>query len=165
MQYRSPMSIEYITRLVPLAEALGMAVGLSEEMQNTVVQAAALHDVGNIAVPKDILKKLGPLDGKEHHTLMRHADVGAAILSNLGINEGIVEAIRHHHEWWNGQGYPDGLQGEEIPITAAILAVANAYDVMIRPGPHGRARTPGEAVQEIHRLSGQRFNPYVGQTA
>ena len=84
-------------------------------MQNTVVQAAALHDVGNIAVPKDILKKLGPLDGKEHHTLMRHADVGAAILSNLGINEGIVEAIRHHHEWWNGQGISRWSAGRRNP--------------------------------------------------
>ncbi|NLA58206.1 MAG: diguanylate cyclase [Firmicutes bacterium] len=157
----SEESVEHITRLVPLAEALGIAVGLPQQMQLTVVQAAALHDVGNIAVPKDILTKPGPLNWKEYRTLMRHADVGAVILANLGLHDGIIEAIRCHHEWWNGAGYPDGLQGEDIPITAAILAVVEAYDAMIRPGLYGRARTPAEAVQEILRLSGQQFNPYV----
>ncbi|NLY29414.1 MAG: diguanylate cyclase [Firmicutes bacterium] len=157
----SDASVEHITRLVPLVEALGVAVGLPDKLQLTVVQAAALHDVGYIAVPKDILNKLGPLDWKEQHALMRHAEVGADILANLGIDQGIVTALRHHHEWWNGKGYPDGLSGEEIPITAAVLSVVNAYDAMIRPGPYGRPRTPEEAVQEILRLSGQQFNPHV----
>ncbi|HHV93405.1 MAG TPA: diguanylate cyclase [Firmicutes bacterium] len=157
----SDESVEHMTRLVPLAEALGAAVGLPEEMQLAAVQAAALHDVGCIAVPREIRTKWDPLDVKGYHTLMRHADVGADILANLGIEENITRTIRHHHEWWNGTGYPDGLRGEEIPITSAILAVVEAYDIMLRPGPHGRVRTPTEAVQEILRLSGLQFNPYV----
>ena len=90
---------------------------------------------------------------------MQHAEIGAAILANLNVDEDVIKAIRHLHEWWNGEGYPDGLRGEEIPTAAAILAVADAYDTLTLPGPHGEARTPTEAVQEILRRSGQQFSP------
>ncbi len=144
-----------------MAGALGTAMGLSEDMQAVLMQAAALHDVGKIAVPKDILNKAEPLSLKEQQAVMQHAEIGAAILANLNVDEDVIKAIRHLHEWWNGEGYPDGLRGEEIPTAAAILAVADAYDTLTRPGPHGEARTPTEAVQEILRRSGQQFSPHV----
>ena len=154
-------SIASMARMVELAGALGTAMGLSEDMQAVLMQAAALHDVGKIAVPKDILNKAEPLSLKEQQAVMQHAEIGAAILANLDVDEDVIKAIRHLHEWWDGEGYPDGLRGEEIPTAAAILAVADAYDTLTRPGPHGEARTPTEAVQEILRRSGQQFSPHV----
>jgi diguanylate cyclase (GGDEF)-like protein len=154
-------TIEHMRRLVELSYGLGVALGLSEERCVTVMQAAALHDVGKIAIPKAILEKPGPLTWEERQTVMTHSELGAIMLANLDVQASVVEAVRHHHEWWDGTGYPDGLREDQIPIEATILAVVDAYDAMTSPRPYQASRTPEEALQELHRYSGIQFSPRV----
>ena len=154
-------TLEHMSRLADLGYGLGEALGLPEIIRTDIVQAAALHDVGKIAVPRGILEDPGPLTWEERQMVMLHSELGATMLANLDVEESVVDAVRHHHEWWNGTGYPDGLLEDEIPIQAAVLAVADAYDAMTNDRPYRKTRTPEEAMQEILDGSGVQFNPSV----
>lgn len=155
-------TIDHMTRLADLGSRLGEALGLSDNLCATIAQAGALHDVGKIAIPKAILTKPGPLTWEERQTIMMHSELGATMLANLDVKAPVVEAVRHHHEWWDGTGYPDGLRGEQIPIAATILAVVDAYDAMTTSRPYQQMRTPAEALQEIAEKSGTQFDPRIG---
>ncbi|NMB10936.1 MAG: diguanylate cyclase [Firmicutes bacterium] len=152
-------TVDHMTRLADLGTRLGEFLGLSEEQCTTIMQAAALHDVGKIAIPKGILEKPGPLTWEERQIMMTHSELGATMLTNLGVEASVVEAVRHHHEWWDGTGYPDGLREDQIPLEATVLAVVDAYDGMTSPRPYQAVRTPEQALQEIHEYSGIQFNP------
>ena len=120
-----------------------------------------MHDLGKIGVAASILQKAGPLTGWEAQIVEGHPDMGARMVEPLGCLRRAALAIRHHHERYDGSGYPDGLQGEEIPLAARIVAAADAYDVMVRGRPYTRVRPPTEAVGELLEEAGGQFDAKV----
>src|SRR5918993_2203307 len=125
-----------------LSQMVGMDLGLSEEELEWLVHGALLHDLGKLGVADEILEKLGPLTEEEWEVIKRHPEVGARMLEPLESLSGAIPVIRHHHERPDGSGYPDGLEGDEIPLGARIVAAVDAYDGMIRGGPHPPNRYP-----------------------
>ena len=138
-----------------LADRLSLAV---EERRRTRI-AAFLHDIGKIGVPTEYLARRGALTAEERRAVQRHSDVGARLLAPLGLGEELVAAVRHHHERWDGKGYPDGLAGESIPLAARVVGIADAFDAMTCDRPHRRALTQAAAVAELGRDAGGHFDP------
>jgi len=118
-----------------------------------------LHDVGKIGVPGYLLRKEGPLSDDEWQLMRRHPEIGERICRPLSASRGLVPVIRHHHERYDGRGYPDGLRGEAIPLGARIVAIADAYEAMFHGRPYQPARTHVETVEELQRLGGRQFDP------
>lgn len=136
------------------------AMGLSASDIEDVRKAAALHDVGKIRVPDKILRKDGPLTIEERVMIEEHATVGAWMVSSVG-NADVISAVRHHHEHWDGSGYPDGLAGTDIPLFARIIAVADAYDALNSTRPYRAGCGREAAVDEIRAAAGTQFDPQV----
>ncbi len=132
--------------------------GVDEESLRT---GAQLHDIGKIGVAGGILGKAGPLDEDEVLHIRQHPAIGVTILSPLLEDRTALDVVRHHHERWDGGGYPDGLSGEEIPLAARIVAVADTFDAMTSSRAYREARTPEQAVREIQKEAGRQFDPAV----
>ena len=144
-----------------LSYRLAERLGLPTEEVALVALAGRVHDLGKLAIPEEIREKPGPLDSDEQRVLERHPLVGAHMLVSLGLGR-IADWVCHHHERWDGQGYPEGLRGEQIPLASRIIAVAEAYDTMTSERAYGGiARTPTEARIELQRCSGHEFDPRV----
>jgi HD-GYP domain-containing protein (c-di-GMP phosphodiesterase class II) len=120
-----------------------------------------LHDIGKIGIPDELLNREGKLTREQMQRIRSHVTVGASMLKALGEMNPIVPLILHHHESWDGTGYPDGLKGEEIPLMSRILAVADAYDAMTSDRPYRRALSVTDTIDEIKRCSGVSFDPRV----
>ncbi|HET7567169.1 MAG TPA: diguanylate cyclase [Gaiellaceae bacterium] len=146
-------------RVRELALALGRELGLSQAELDLLDRAALFHDIGKLAVPDSILLKPGRLDADEWLTMQRHAEEGARIIERLGFLQDAVPSIRHHHERWDGAGYPDRLQGDDIPLGARIIHVADALDSMLTTRIYRSARPLADALAEIRRASGSQFCP------
>ena len=127
----------------------------------TLRRGALLHDVGKIGIPDEILRKTGELDGSEWRIMKRHPAYGARILAGIPYLSGPAEIVRHHHERFDGSGYPDGLAGEDIPLGARIFALADALDAMTSDRPYRRAMSLENAISEIERCSGKQFDPVI----
>jgi putative nucleotidyltransferase with HDIG domain len=112
---------------------------LSAEDHEHVRIAAFLHDLGKVGVPTDLLLRAGALDANERHLVEQHPEIGARLIKPLDIPAAVSLSIRHHHEWWDGSGYHDGLAGEDIPLSARIISVADAFDAMSCDRPYRRA--------------------------
>jgi putative nucleotidyltransferase with HDIG domain len=141
------------------AGALADRIGLSPTQREHVRIAAFLHDIGKIGVPSELLTRPGALSQTERITLEAHPEIGARLIEPLGMPTDVVAAIRHHHEWWDGRGYGDGLYGDQIPLSARIVAVADAYDAMSCDRPYRDALAPQMVRHEIQRFSGTQFDP------
>jgi diguanylate cyclase (GGDEF)-like protein/putative nucleotidyltransferase with HDIG domain len=146
-------------RVQQLALALGRELGLSEAELDLLDRAALFHDIGKLAVPDAILLKPGRLTADEWLTMQSHAEEGARIIERLGFLGDAVPAIRNHHERWDGAGYPDGLAGDEIPLGARIIHVADALDSMLTTRIYRAARPLEEALAEIREAAGTQFCP------
>lgn len=133
----------------------------SEEELRNLRFAAMLHDAGKIGIPEEILKKPAQLSGREYEIVKRHPKKGAKILSPLERLKPAVEVILHHHEKFDGTGYPDKLKGEKIPLGARIMAVADSFEAMISRRPYRKSTSILEAIEEIKRQSGRQFDPRV----
>lgn len=120
-----------------------------------------LHDIGKIGIPEDILCKTGPLSGPEWEVMRDHPLIGAKIVSPIRFLGEATQVIRHHHEWFDGTGYPDGLVGETIPLPARIFAVVDSFDAMTSDRPYRRARSAEIAIEEIQSGAGTQFDPDV----
>jgi HD-GYP domain-containing protein (c-di-GMP phosphodiesterase class II) len=120
-----------------------------------------LHDIGKIGVPDDLLNRPGKLTDEEMEQVRNHVTLGASMIEMLGEMHPIVPLIRHHHEAWDGSGYPDGLKGEEIPLISRIVAVADIYDAMTSDRAYRSRRSSREAVDEIRRVTGTKLDPRV----
>jgi putative nucleotidyltransferase with HDIG domain len=143
-----------------LAARVAAHLDLGADQVELVRLAGALHDVGKLAVAREILRKPGPLDARERRTLERHPVTGFRLLDRLRI-EPVATWVLHHHERWDGRGYPAGLAAEEIPLGARILLVADAYDAMTTDREYRRRRSHTEAVAELERCAGTQFDPGV----
>ena len=146
-------------RVQQLALAVGRELGLSSAELDLLGQAALFHDIGKLAIPDAILLKPSTLSSEEWTLMQRHADEGARIIDRLGFLGDAVPAIRHHHERWDGAGYPDALVGEEIPLGARIIHVADALDSMLTNRIYKAARPAEEALDELRRGAGSQFCP------
>jgi HD-GYP domain-containing protein (c-di-GMP phosphodiesterase class II) len=140
------------------SELMARALGLSPEELDDLAYAARVHDVGKIFVPERILNKSGPLSDEEFSVVRMHAQVGGEIVGTLPASELLQKAVEHHHESVDGTGYPGGLQGEQIPRWARILAVADAYVNMTTERSFAPAKSSGQALAELERLSGIRYD-------
>lgn len=143
------------------SHALALRLGLEDRAAREVAYAAMIHDVGKAQVPDAILKKPGPLTTEERREIEKHTGWGDDLLSESEEFTAAREVARHHHERWDGSGYPDGLAGEDIPLAARIVAVADVYDALISERPYKRAWPPEEAIAEIRRMSGGHFDPVI----
>jgi len=123
--------------------------------------AGLLHDIGKIGIPESILNKNGPLTEEEKKKMQEHSSVGATILQPIKELGDAILGVKYHHEKYDGSGYPEGLKGEQIPLSAAIISVADTFDAMITDRPYRNALSKKEAVQEIQRSSGRQFNPQI----
>ena len=139
---------------------LGRQLRLDEERVRLLEIAGELHDIGFISVPDAVLEKPGKLDPAERRLVEGHPDMGARLLSSLGIPE-IIPWIRSHHERWDGRGYPRGMAGGEIPLGARILAVCDAFASMTAERPYRRALRREEAVEELGQGRGGQFDPAI----
>jgi putative two-component system response regulator len=150
-------------RVALYAGLLADRLCLSAQDHEHVRIAAFLHDLGKVGVPTDLLLRAGALDVKERHLVEQHPEIGARLLKPLDIPAAIPLAIRHHHEWWDGSGYPDGLSGEEIPLSARIIGVADAFDAMSCDRPYRRALDRQVITDEFQRFSGTQFDPNLAK--
>ncbi|MDD2511329.1 MAG: HD-GYP domain-containing protein [Syntrophomonas sp.] len=148
-------------RVASLADCVAVKMGLRAELRKTLHDGALLHDVGKIGVGKHILCKEGPLSDDEWLLLKRHAIIGYEALENMGYSEGVLSIVRHHHEHYDGKGYPDGLKGGEIPFLARIISVADSFDAMTTRRPYHSAYSTYRALEEIKQCSGSQFDPEV----
>ncbi len=139
-------------------EVIARALGLSSEETADLVYAARVHDVGKIFIPERVLNKPGPLNDDEFQQVRMHAHVGAEIVGTIPHSDMMREAIEHHHQRFDGSGYPDGLRGEEIPLWARIIALTDAYANMVTEQSFAAARTPEQALDELSKMSGTRFD-------
>lgn len=148
-------------RMQVMIEKLARSMDIPEFKIHDLRLFAQFHDIGKVGIPDSILFKSGPLDSKELDTMRRHSEIGYRIaISSPELNH-IADWILKHHEWWNGNGYPIGLSGSEIPIECRILAICDAYDAMISERPYKEAISSKEALAEIERCSGTMFDPEI----
>lgn len=148
-------------RMQMLTGDLAAALALSERRIGEIKLLAQFHDIGKVGIPNRILFKQGQLTLKEQAEMQRHADIGYRIAQSVSDLIPISDFILKHHEWWNGNGYPIGLKGEEIPLECRILAVVDAYDAMTSDRPYRKAMSISEAVAELRRYSGVQFDPVL----
>ncbi len=148
-------------RVVRYMELIAEVLHVPVEQHATLRRGALLHDIGKIGVPDHILRKPGPLTENEWSTMKTHPDLGAKIIANVPFLQEVAVIIRAHHERWDGNGYPEGLAGEQIPLGARIFAVADSFDAMTSDRPYRRGRDLDEALAEIERCSQTQFDPEV----
>lgn len=146
-------------RVAQLSLIIGKQIGLSADELSDLEIACLFHDVGKIKTPDSVLLKPGKLSPAEYDEMKRHVEYGAAILSWAPSLAKYIPSTLHHHEWYNGQGYPDRLSGDGIPLFAAIITIADTFDAMTSDRPYRRALSEAEALQEIKRMSGVQFRP------
>jgi diguanylate cyclase (GGDEF)-like protein len=140
------------------AGVIARALGLSAEETADLVYAARVHDVGKIFVPEQILNRPGPLSDRDFRQVKMHAHIGAEIVATIPRGFNMRDAIEHHHERFDGSGYPDGLRGEQIPLWSRIIALTDAYANMLTEQSHSAARTPDQALNELEKMSGAGFD-------
>jgi diguanylate cyclase (GGDEF)-like protein/PAS domain S-box-containing protein len=142
-------------------EAIAKAMGLSKKEVSDIRNAAALHDIGKIMVPPQILNKPGKLTQEELTIIRRHPEIGYQMLKSVDEYVILAEYVLHHHERWDGSGYPEGLRGDNIPLYSRIIAVADAYEAMTAVRPYQKSKTKEEAILELLRCSSIQFDPDI----
>jgi putative nucleotidyltransferase with HDIG domain len=152
----------HIRRVQRYTLALAEALGIKDESQMDAIRAAALlHDTGKLAVPEYILNKPGPLTASEFERMKVHADVGADILKSIDFPYPVEPIVRHHHEQWDGSGYPAGLSGQDIPLGARILSVVDCYDALTSDRPYRPRMTRQQAEEVLLERRGKAYDPWI----
>ncbi len=160
-EYKDNETGMHVIRMSHYAKVIGLAYGMTEEEATILQEAAPMHDIGKIGIPDSILLKPGKLDADEWHQMQQHPNIGLAILGGQTctlLNMAREIAISHH-EKWDGSGYPNGLKGEEIPISGRICGMADVFDALTTERPYKSAWPVDEAVNFITEQSGQHFDP------
>ena len=132
-------------------------------MLNDLKLLALLHDTGKLGIPDEILLKPGSLNAQEWEVMKTHSEKGYHIASSIPEIISIAQAILHHHEHWDGKGYPYGLHGEDIPLLSRMISIVDAFDVMTHDRPYHHAITPDEALEEIRSCAGSQFDPELAE--
>lgn len=158
---RDPYTGGHLERVTGYTLAIARALGWSHEQLDQAEMGAILHDIGKIAIRDAVLRKTGPLLPEEWAHMRTHPEVGARILRGISFLEPIIPYVRHHHERFDGTGYPDGLAGEDIPIGGRLIAVADAFDAMTSTRPYRPARSDEVALAELRAGAGSQFDPQI----
>ncbi|MFA5356475.1 MAG: HD domain-containing phosphohydrolase [Candidatus Omnitrophota bacterium] len=161
VEARDTYSRGHLDRVSEYAVKIARKLGLDEQATKDIKDAAELHDVGKIGISDEILKKPGPLSEEEFRVMHKHPLIGEAIIKPVRRLSNLCEIVRHHHEWVNGTGYPDGLKGDEISIGAKILCVADSFDAMSTDRPYHKGLNIDEAKEELRKYSGTRYDPEI----
>jgi putative nucleotidyltransferase with HDIG domain len=143
------------------AEAIAEAMKLPLEERKAIVRGALIHDIGKVGVADSIVGKQGRLTDEEYAAMKMHTVIGAEIVNQMPLLQSLVPLVRNHHERWDGRGYPDGLKGEESPLAARIIAVADSVEAMLSDRPYQATRSLEEVVKEVVRCAGQQYDPHV----
>jgi putative nucleotidyltransferase with HDIG domain len=149
----------HLCQVASYTEMLAQWMQMPEPQIELATLAALLHDIGKVAIPDEILAKPGRLTDQEMQVITQHAQWGADILARVGGFDAIYDAVRHHHEWFDGRGYPVGIAGAEIPLTSRMIGIADAFDTMTGPRPYRKSVSVESALQELERSSCTQFDP------
>jgi putative nucleotidyltransferase with HDIG domain len=160
---RDPDNAGHAARVTELALRLAEAVGAGQGRIEAIKAGGPLHDIGKLELDRAILDKPGALDPEELDEIRTHPELGARMLRGIRSLRTSLDCVLHHHERWDGAGYPYGLGGDEIPLEARILAVADAYDAMTSMRPYREPRTREEALAEVERCAGSQFDPSLAR--
>ena len=158
IEARDPYSRGHSSRVTVFAQAMARRIGVDPERISVLRLGALLHDIGKLAVPSSVLLKPGPLTEAEFGLLRRHPGAGARMLRSLGAPETILPVVRHHHERWDGSGYPTGRKAKDIPLEARVLCVADSFDAMTSNRPYRAPWSPEDALEELTRCAGSQFD-------
>jgi HD-GYP domain-containing protein (c-di-GMP phosphodiesterase class II) len=161
LEARAPGIRGHSGNVIRYAVAVAETLGLEPEEIAVVRRAAMVYDIGKVGVPDSILQKRGTLADHERRVIQRHVLISVEILSEMRLLEREIPVVRHHHERWDGKGYPDGIAGEAIPLGARILAVADAFDAITSDRVYRKARSVSQALQVLIEESGRQFAPGV----
>jgi len=158
---RDPYTRGHVERVTAYAQVIAQQMGCRDGLIEQIRFGSILHDIGKIVIQDEVLLKSAPLTEDEWQRMRQHPITGAEMIKDITYLAAAAPIIRHHHERWDGSGYPDGLKGEEIPLGARIVAVADSFDAMSIDRPYRDGRALEEAYQEILRCSGTHFDPQV----
>jgi putative nucleotidyltransferase with HDIG domain len=158
---RDPYTFGHSARVARLSAEIADAMGLPADQLMALSRASLLHDIGKIGVEDRVLRKPGPLDKREMAAMREHPVIGYEMLRGLQFLESSLDGVRHHHEHWDGSGYPDGINGNVIPLAVRILTVADALDALTSDRPYRAARSFAAALHSIEAGSGKQFDPAV----
>ena len=164
LEAKDPNIERHLRAVSRLASLIGRRMSLPQEQMQALIVGGLLHDVGKIRVPDTVLHKPGRLTAEEYEVMKRHPVLGIEIVSSVKELAVALPAINHHHERFDGTGYPDGLSGEDIPLVARVVAVADAFDSMIRDRPYGYGMSEEAALKEVEDNSGTQFDPRIVRT-
>ena len=159
LDMRDPYTSEHAQDVAECVPRAGRMLGMDAVALEELELAARFHDIGKIAVPAEVLRKPGPLDERERAVMACHVEWGAELLRHLPDCGSIARIVRHHHEQYNGGGYPDGLANGEIPLASRVIAACDAYGAMVSDRPYRRALAPHRAVEELRHGAGSQFDP------
>lgn len=158
LDLRDPYTAEHSRRVAEYSRLVATDLGLSAAAIGHVEQAALLHDIGKVGVPDSVLFKNCPLDADDWTLIRTHPQIGAQLIADIPGMRDVYPSVLHHHEHVDGSGYPDGLKGDEIPLGARIIAVADAFDAMTTDRPYRRGLDSAAAIQELQRGAGTHFD-------
>ena len=160
---KDPYTKGHSKRVAHYSGLIGERLGLSDEELMFLRYAALLHDIVKIGIPDAILQKPEQLTPQEYEQIKQHTHIGAEILKGAPLLQGAVVGAKYHHEKWDGTGYLEGLSGEDIPLFARIIGVADTYDTMITDRPYHKAESKKVAMKEIERCGGTQFDPAIAK--
>lgn len=161
MRQADPALYEHSLHVWALTQQLSAFLAYPDEEQTSCALAALVHDVGKLTLPRSLLDKPARLTAQEYALMQQHPAAGARLLRQVGVDEAIILLVSHHHESWDGQGYPAGLAGSAIPQGARLLAITDAFAAMAASRPYQSARSVPAAVQELERGAGTQFDPFL----
>jgi HD-GYP domain-containing protein (c-di-GMP phosphodiesterase class II) len=159
LRFRDEYTATHSERVARLAVKIARKLGLPEETIERIQAAARIHDIGKVAIPDKVLLKEEGLSDQDWELIKQHPLIGADLISGLEVYKDCVDIVKYEHERWNGSGYPEGLKGEQIPLGARIVAVADVYDALRSDRPYRRAMTLEEAIGELKRMRGKELDP------
>jgi putative nucleotidyltransferase with HDIG domain len=163
IEARDPYTRGHSTRVTDLAEAVARQLGWGDDRIASLRIGGPLHDIGKLAVSDEVLCKKGRLDDCELAQIREHPKIGAKLLFRIAALREAIPYVLFHHERWDGTGYPSGKAGEEIPVEARVLAIADAFDAMTSDRPYRRALTREQALAEVERCAGTQFDPGIAR--
>jgi putative nucleotidyltransferase with HDIG domain len=158
---KSPWTAGHSERVTKLALKIGRSLRLAQEEMDTLHRAGLLHDIGKLGIPMDILDKEGKLTKKEEQLMREHVRLGIRILEPIAAYAEVVPIVLHHHEYFNGEGYPDGLAGEAISLGGRIFAVADSFDALTSNRPYRKALNQKYAIEVIRQGGGSQYDPDI----
>ena len=161
LEARDPVTLAHTSRMQDSAIALASLAQLPEDKLVAVKFGAILHDIGKIGIPDAILLKPGPLTADERTIMQTHPDIGVRMIEHIPFAQTALPAVKHHHERWDGKGYPDGLKGDDVPIEARVVGICDAFDAMTSDRPYRAAMAVEDVIDQMILLSGSQFDPFL----